>query len=73
MHLCSKQAAFLSIMKEMTFYEIVSFDCSFVDKNIKEGTMQDGLMWLLSTKNEGRQDRKPGTNKLRGLDQSFAR
>ena len=52
MHLCSKQPAFFSLVKEMTSHKIVSFDCSFVDKNSKEGTMQDRLMWLLSTKNE---------------------
>ena len=52
MHLHSKQAAFLSIVKEMTFYEIASFDHSFIDKNGEEGTMHDRLMWILSTDKE---------------------
>ena len=39
LHLCAKQAAFLSMVKDMTSYEIASFDHPFVDKNGEKATI----------------------------------
>ena len=40
------------MVKEMTSYEIASFDHPFVDKDGEKATIQERLMWIESTEDE---------------------